>query len=114
MIKRTEMVLAGATKDQMIARIKQSIVNKEIPALEAGAMSYMLSKQAILTDSIGHWHPHVMFYGPKSDGADWGANLPLSPVLFDPDSRNDPVPINTYFVVASQWSDGTAAPQHGR
>jgi len=111
-IKRTQMVLAGASKEQLISSLKQTIASKEIPALEPGAMSYMLSKNGNLGDSIGHWHPHLMFYGPKSDGADWGANLPGSPVLIDPAFRNEPEPINTYFVLAGHWSDGTVGPAH--
>jgi hypothetical protein len=111
-IKRTEMVFAGVSKAQMIVRLKQAIESKEIPALEPGAMSYMLSKQANLGDSIGHWHPHLMFYGANSDGADWGANLPGSPVLFDPQFQNEPVPFNTYFVPVHHWSDGTVASAH--
>jgi hypothetical protein len=111
-IKRTEMAFAGVSKTQMIVRLKQATESHEIPALEPGAMSYMLSKDGNLGDSIGHWHPHLMFYGPKSDGADWGANLPGSPVLVDPQSRNEPVPFNTYFVTVPFWSDGSAAPAH--
>lgn len=111
-IKRTEMVFAGVSKEQMMVRVKQTMASKEIPALEAGAMSYMLSKQGNLGDSTGHWHPHLMFYGPKSDGADWGANLPGSPVLTDPDSRNDPEPFNIYFLPVKHWSDGTVEPAH--
>jgi hypothetical protein len=111
-IKRTEMVFAGVSKAQMIVRLKQAIESKEVPALEPGAMSYMLSKQGNLGDSTGHWHPHLMFYGPNSDGADWGANLPGSPVLLDPEFQNEPVPFNTYFVPVQHWSDGSVASGH--
>src|SRR5271156_3092856 len=41
--KRTEMVLAGLSKTQIIAHLRQLIESKEIPALEPGAMSYMMS-----------------------------------------------------------------------
>ena len=113
-IKRTEMVFAGVSKEQMKVRVKQAIESKEIPALEPGAMSYMLSSRGNLGDSIGHWHPHLMFYAAKSDGADWGANLPGSPVLLDTRVQNEPEPLNTFLVPVSHWSDGTAAPEHGQ
>ncbi len=107
--KRTEMVLAGLSKPQMLARLRQIVDKKEIPALEPGAMSYMLSRDSNLGDSNGHWHPHLMFYAPESDGADWGANLPGSPVLLDPDFRGEPEALNTFMVPVLKWSDGTVA-----
>jgi hypothetical protein len=111
-IKRTEMVFAGLSKEQMRNRLKQVIESKEIPALEPAAMSYMLSRRGNLGDSIGHWHPHLMFYAAKSDGADWGANLAGSPVLLDMQLQNEPEPLNTYLVPVGHWSDGSAATAH--
>jgi hypothetical protein len=108
-LKRTEMVLAGSPKTQIIARLRQVIESKEIPGLEPGAMSYMMSKQGHLGDSVGHWHPHLMFYGPRSSGADWGADLPGSPVLLNPQFQDSPEPFTTVMVRVSDWSDGTSA-----
>lgn len=110
--KRTEMVLAGLSKAQMIARLKEAIARKEMPALAPGAMSYMLSREGDLGDSVGHWHPHLMFYGPRSDGADWGADLPGSPVLLNPQFQGTPEPLAVYIVEVPTWSDGTPAPNH--
>jgi hypothetical protein len=110
--KRTEMVLAGMSKTQMVARLKQVIESKEIPALEPGAMSYMMSKEGHLNDSVGHWHPHLMFYGPRSTGADWGADFPGSPVLLNPQFQDSPEPLATVMVRVFQWSDGTPALVH--
>jgi hypothetical protein len=107
--KRTEMVLAGLSKPQMFVHLREAIEAKEIPSLEPGAMSYMLSKESDLGDSVGHWHPHLMFYSPSSDGADWGANLPGSPVLLDLEFQGDPEPLNTFMVPVLKWSDGTPA-----
>lgn len=45
-IKRTELVLAGLSKSQIIDSIKEFDV-KELPALEPGAMCYMMSKQGL-------------------------------------------------------------------
>jgi hypothetical protein len=110
-IKRTRLVLAGLSKTQIIARVRE---HQEMPALEPGAMCYMMSKDMYLGDAQGHWHPHLMFYSPKSDGVDWGANLPGSPVVLDPlsVSGNSPDPFVNFMVPVWIWSDGTPAPIH--
>src|SRR6202163_3299255 len=58
--KRTELVLAGLSKAQIIDGIK-AFEMKELPALEPGGMCYMMSKQGYLSDLGGHWVPHLMF-----------------------------------------------------
>src|SRR6202163_1660036 len=63
-LKRTELVLAGRSKSQMFADISTALDRKELPALEASAMCYMLSKQGYLSDRAPHWHPHLMFFVP--------------------------------------------------
>src|SRR5271170_8067256 len=70
-LKRTELVLAGLSKAQIIDGIK-AFDAKELPALEPGAMSYMMSSQGYLSDIGGHWVSHLMFYVPQTDGMDWG------------------------------------------
>jgi hypothetical protein len=112
--KRTEMVLAGLSKTQIIDRLKEAVRKKEIPELEVGAMCYMMSRDAYLGDEPGHWHPHLMFYGPRSDGADWGADLSGSPVMLNPQFQNSPEPMATYMVAVDRWSDATSAPIHGQ
>jgi hypothetical protein len=111
--KRTEMILAGMSKTQIIDRLKEAIGRKEFPALEPGAMCYMMSREANLGDSQGHWHPHLMFYGPRSDGADWGSDLPGSPVMLNPQFQASPEPLATFMVAVDRWSDGASAPIHG-
>ncbi len=106
--KRTELVLAGLSNLQMLDRVKASVAQKELPTPEPGAMSYMMSKEQYLNDGAGHWVPHLMFHIPKTDGANWGANLDGSPVVMDP--RDVPEPETTFFVPVSTWSDGTPAP----
>src|SRR5271168_199167 len=49
-IKRTELVLAGLSKPQIIDGIK-AFAAKELPVLEPGAMCYMMSSQGYLNDS---------------------------------------------------------------
>ena len=106
--KRTELVLAGLTKPQMLDRIKAAVANRELPTPEPGAMSYMLSKQGYLNDKVGHWYPHLMFHIPKTDGATWGANFEGSPVVLD--DRELPEPETIFLVLVGNWSDGTPAP----
>jgi hypothetical protein len=73
--------MAGRSKDQMIDNLRAAFEKGELPALESGAMCYMMSKQAHLSDHAGHWHPHLMFFTPPTDGIVWGAGLPGSPIL---------------------------------
>lgn len=108
-IKKTDLVLAGRSKAQMFEGIKVAFDKKELPALEPGAMCYMMSKQQYLGDSAGHWHPHLMFFVPQTDSATWGADLPGSPILADnhPEDR-----LTVFMVPVDKWSDGTAAPMY--
>jgi hypothetical protein len=104
--KRTELILAGRGKTQMFADIAAVFIKKEFPALEPGAMCYMLSKQGILNNAGGPWRPHLMFFVPLTDDATWGAGLPGSPVV---GSFVDTVERHTVFLVpVAKWSDGTA------
>jgi hypothetical protein len=108
--KRTEMVLAGLSKAQMIDSIKYGFDNKELPAPEAGAMCYMMSRAGYLNDTIGHHIPHLMFYFPLTDKSSWGADLPDSPVTLNPQFQGGPEPITEFVIPVSKWSDGTEAP----
>ncbi len=103
------MVLAGRTKAEIIAGNKAAFEKGELPALEPGAMSYMMSKAAYLTDNGGHNLAHLMFYAPPLDGKAWGADLPKSPVALNPQFKGVQ-PIDVFVVSVGRWSDGTAAP----
>src|SRR5271170_4079107 len=109
-IKRMELVLAGMCKEQIIGGIK-AFEAKGLPPVEAGAMSYMMSTQGYLNDSAGHWVPHLMFYVPLTDPKSWGANLPGTPVMLNPQFAGAPEPITEYMIPVATWSDGTAAPK---
>ena len=106
-IKKTELVLAGTSREQMYAAITAAIDKKEFPALETHAMCYMLSKQGYLNDHDGHWHPHVMIFVPGPDVAAWGADLDGSPVIAAkvPEDR-----LTILLIPVRRWSDGTADP----
>ena len=71
-------------------------------------MCYMMSKQAYLNDSAGHWMPHLMFYMPVE--ADWAADLPGSPVALNPQFLAAPEKIKVFMIPVGKWSDGTLAP----
>ena len=117
--KRTELLLAGHSKVEAIAAIKAALEKKELPALEPGAVSYMMAKSSYLTDSGGHCVPHLMFYAAIKEVAAWGANLPNSPVMAVnywylsehsyPQLQSFP-PIAVFLVGVDKWSDGTPAP----
>ena len=109
-IKRTVMVLAGMSKAQMIESIKAAFENKELPVPEPGAMCYMMSRAGYLSDSIGHYVPHLMFYFPLTDKSSWGADLPDSPVTLNPQFQGGPEPITEFVISVGKWSDGTVAP----
>ena len=103
-MKKTELILAGRTKTQMMDAIVAGVENKELPAIEPGAMCYMLSKQGYLSDTGGHWHPHLMFFFAQTDPATWGADLPNSPVIAFNDKREH---LTTFLIPVREWSDGT-------
>jgi hypothetical protein len=107
--KRTEMALAGKTQAEIIDGNKAAFKRGELPALEPGAMSYMMSKEAYLTDDGDHNLAHLMFYAPPLDAAVWGADLPKSPVMLNPQFKGVQ-PIDVFVVPVGRWSDGTPAP----
>jgi hypothetical protein len=77
---------------------------------EPGAVCYMLSKGGYINDAAGGpWHPHVMYFAPRTDDAAWGANFPDSPIASDSTSYDE---TTIFFVVVPNWSDGTPAPLH--
>ena len=115
-VMRTKLVLAGKSKEEVKEGVKAAIGKKELPALEAGAMSYMMSKQAYLTDLGNHNMAHLMFYTPL--GTVWGANLvdssnnvsetfPGSPLLLAPTYKGNPEPMYMFLMSTGVWSDGT-------
>jgi len=105
MIKKTDLILAGRTKAQMMDAIVAAINKKELPEMEPGAMCYMMSKQGYVSDDDGHWHPHLMFFVSGTSPASWGAELPGSPVMALNDTWQR---LTTFLVLVREWSDGTA------
>ena len=104
-LRRTEWVLAGVSRAEMLARTKSAVAAHEIGAPEVGSMVYMMSKQGYLGDKVGGpWYPHVMVLLPRMAGSEWGADLQGSPIFSD---STRPEPVTFFFVPVSRWSDGT-------
>lgn len=106
-LMKTKLVLAGKSKAEIVQATASALDKKELPALEPGAMCYMMSKHQYLSDQGTSWHPHLMFFIPGDAAKSWGADLPGSPVLAtdDPEER-----VTILMVPVGTWSDGTLAP----
>jgi hypothetical protein len=106
-LKRTEWVLAGLGKAQMIEKARAALASGVFTAPEGGSVSFMLSKQGYLSDAAaGPWQPHVMFFVAHGQAAAWGAGLEASPVL---GADGSPVEPTVLFIPVNHWSDGSPA-----
>jgi len=118
---RTRMVMAGRSKAEIVSAVKAAFEKKKLSSLESGAMAYMMSKSAYLTDERDHNGPHLMFYTPVENAKDWGSEAAGSPVVSSPYwfiSRKEQSqmkglpPILVFIVMVADWSDGTPADKH--
>jgi hypothetical protein len=118
---RARMVMAGRSKAEIVSAVKAAFTNKQLLDLESGAMDYMMSKSAYLTDEGDHNLPHLMFYTGVKDGKDWGSGAAGSPVMSSPywffSPKEQPQmkglpPILVFLVAVTNWSDGTPAGKH--
>jgi hypothetical protein len=106
-LMKTKLVLMGRSKTEIKAATASALDKKELPALEPGAMCYMMSKQQYLNDRGIRWHPHLMFFVSGDAAKSWGADQPGSPIM----SANDPEERVTILMVwVGNWSDGSPAP----
>ena len=101
---RTQWVLQGKSQSEMKVLTQSESEAHQNPA--PGALGYMMSKQGHLSDLDGHWHPHLMFFQARASLADWGANLPGSPLLGAEGGAGE---ATVLFIPVSEWSDGTPA-----
>jgi hypothetical protein len=106
-LMKTKLVLEGKSKAETVAATASALDKKELPALEPGAMCYMMSKQQYLNDQGASWHPHLMFFVSGNAAKSWGADLPGSPIM----AADDPEERTTILMVwVGNWSDGSPAP----
>jgi len=103
-LERTRWVLSGVPKVTLVERTRAAVAPHVISDPLPGSMSYMMSRQGYIHDNAGHWHSHVMFFTPHTDGAQWGANVSGGPI-FSQDMG--PEPVTYFFVVVPMWSDGS-------
>jgi hypothetical protein len=110
-LKRTELVLAGKPRAQIREWEKAASAKKELPTtVEPRPISYMISKEAYLGNGGDHNLAHLMVYVPR-DKANWGADVPHSPVIFF--LHGPPEPFTVFLIPVGRWSDGTRAPLPG-
>jgi hypothetical protein len=110
-LRRTEWVLAGVGRAQLVERARAAYASRAFTAPEAGSFSFMLSKQGYLSDQAeGPWLPHVMFFLPHGQATSWGAGLDGSPVV---GKDLGPVEPTVLFIPVGRWSDGSPAPRLG-
>jgi len=110
-LKRTQWVLAGVSKEEMLTRTKAALAAHEIGSPAPGSMAYMMSKDQYINDpqpgAESRWYPHVMFFVPATEDSKWGANFRGGPIFSTTSSVE---PITTFFVLAPRWSDGSLGP----
>jgi hypothetical protein len=106
-LMKTKLVLAGKSKAEILAATNAALDKKELPALDPGAMCYMMSKQQNLGDRDQAWHPHLMFFVPGDAAKSWGADADDSPLIAanDPEER-----VTIFMLMVVRWSDGTLGP----
>jgi len=107
-LRRTEWVLAGMGKPQIIEAARAAVASHHFTDPESGSFSFMLSRQGYLSDAAaGPWLPHVMLFVPHGQAAAWGAALAGSPILGADGSPFEPTVL---FIPVGRWSDGSPAP----
>jgi hypothetical protein len=107
-LRRTEWVLAGATRQQLVEKTRAAFASHTFKVPEGGAFSFMLSKDGYLGDEAGGpWLPHVMFFIPHGQADQWGANKEGSPIIGEEGSA---IESTVLFIPVRSWSDGSPAP----
>jgi len=101
-LTRTQWVLAGVSKKEMIVRTKAAWA-----AHELGLPAPRPVHQRFDARGGGPLVSHVMFFVPATEDSKWGANVTGAPIFA---TTSDAGPITTFFVVAPKWSDGTLGP----
>jgi len=107
-LKRTQWVLSGASRQEMIERTRSAYANHTFKSPEPGALTYMLSKAGYLSDdAAGPWLPHMMFFVAHGQAAAWGACAEGSPIICH---EGDDIQSTVFLIPVRAWSDGSPAP----
>jgi hypothetical protein len=113
---KTRLFLGGDSKSAVLSAVKAAYAARKLPALEPGAMSYMMGRGSYLTDLGDHNGPHLMFFMPFQDAAPWGSDLPKSPIQSvsfwfisgNANTLQGLPPLRVFVIGMSKWSDGSA------
>ncbi len=104
--KRTQVALAGGSKAQILKAVKAGVESGELPIAESGSMAYMISRGTYLSNRVGRWRPHLMFFTSETDPKSWGAGLPGSPILV---FKHPEEHLTVFIIPLGRWSDGTTS-----
>ena len=108
LLKRSEWVLAGVSRQEIIARTREAYANHTFQRPEPGALTFMLSKDGYTSDAAaGPWLPHMMFFVPFDQAAVWAACAEGSPVICHDGSE---IESTLLLIPVRRWSDGSPAP----
>lgn len=106
-LKRTQWVLAGASKAEIGDRERTAGTAGTLAQPEPGVICYMMSKRGRwIGNQPGPWRPHVMYYFPRGQAPNWGANLGGAPVFAGVNEN-----LVVLMVLVPVWSDGSPAPR---
>ena len=103
---RTRLALAGMSSKEIADHLKAAYAANELHPPQSGAMCYMMSSHAYLSDHGSHNLAHLMIYTPIMKGPSWGADMPNCPVSVGV-SGSAAEPFSMFVVAVSKWSDGT-------
>lgn len=117
--KLTDMALAGDSEEQRIAGLQEAFAKNELPALEPGAMGFMMSQGAYLSDVPPPAFSHLMFFEPtRKTDSNWGGWLPHVPMgtssyWFPQPGVETPLDqklpaMRVLYIAVPRWSDGTS------
>jgi hypothetical protein len=105
-LQRTRWVLAGASASQIGERERAAQRSRQLENPSPGVICYMMSKGGDwIGNQPGPWRPHVMFYFPRTQAPDWGANRQGTPI-YQGENEN----LAVLMVLVPVWSDGSPAP----
>lgn len=108
LLKRTEWVLSGVTRQEIIERTRSAFANQTFKSPEPGALTYMLSKSGYLSDAAaGPWLPHMMFFIRPGQTPAWGACAEGSPIICHDGGE---LQSSLLLIPVRAWSDGSPAP----